>query len=666
MNKQQIDMKKISTLFILIFLAGNTVFSQTWDILDKSMAAWNVNGGSQVSLAWTSSQKGNGIRITQNTGYVNISKTEVAASNNYAFLIPQPLTVSPNTAYSIEIKARVHAIEGENLDLANTEAHQISARLNARNMAVFLKYGDESGGYIALSANAPETERYYLNTGEWHVYRFVFYADNTGYDVYLDNGQDPVFETAATTSMSGSNILRLGAESTHRCNIDIEYARMGTGDFWSKLKILSLALSSESQIEGRAATLIATANTALMADGEQLQAVIVNADNQPLMPAMTVPVSKNSARFELSIPETAPRGEYSVIVSAPGGKVGETAVTPRKADYTIYTSRFVGKSLVTFGNSITIAANSWAYQTGQKLGFGSHYNGAMSASIWCKREKIFDDGSILRTQNYYDSDFAGITTLHFDGMTKEEWQKRLNNCAIVHLQKYLWERKEEIPDCVIFSYGTNDPPELAGNPETDLETPYTMAGAIKWSIDTLQTLFPEAEIYLALPLQASAERNKNAATLQKILVMKAVADSLSIPVFDCFHESGITEANQSKYLSDGLHPNEIGKNLHSQYIISKLSEMEPETAIAVPKRENRKSIVVSSSVLGAGETLSLRSVKNGVCLTEATLYDVAGNGVTKKTGAETEYTIRLPERGIYILAVRLVDNSAETFKILVL
>lgn len=239
---------------------------------------------------------------------------------------------------------------------------------------------------------------------------------------------------------------------------------------------------------------------------------------------------------------------------------------------------FRGRSLVAFGNSITAAENSWAYQLYKQLDFGSFYNGAVGGAIWSKRERTTRSGKTIRTQNYGAPGFAGISNSNAANPDDSAFQKRINNCAIVHIQKYLADKTVPLPDVIILSYGTNDLNSAAvlGNTTAVLREKdpekldlYTMAGAVKWSIQTLQTRFPKAKLYVALPLQAKSEK-RNADNRIKIGVIKKICDGMQVPAFDCYTESGITQENSGQYLRDGLHPNEEGKKLHAQYVIKKL------------------------------------------------------------------------------------------------
>ena len=251
-----------------------------------------------------------------------------------------------------------------------------------------------------------------------------------------------------------------------------------------------------------------------------------------------------------------------------------------KKKYPPAATAFQDKNLVTFGNSITASKNSWAYQVQRRLGFKNLYNGALGGAIWSKRERVTSSGKTIRTQNYYDPDFAGISNGYAANPDDIEYQKRINNCAIVHIQKYLSDKNTTTPDFIILSYGTNDlsSTTVMGDAdavlrEKDLNNVdlYTMAGAVRWSIETLRTKFPKVKLYVLFPIQAKSE-NRNNDNLKKIGVIKKICDGMSVPYFDCFAESGITQQNNEQYLGDGLHPNESGKTVHGDYVVKKLKE----------------------------------------------------------------------------------------------
>lgn len=262
-----------------------------------------------------------------------------------------------------------------------------------------------------------------------------------------------------------------------------------------------------------------------------------------------------------------------LCVSCSGAKEkeGETPEPPA-------TSAFVGKNLVAFGNSITAATNSWAYQVQTGLGFRHLYNGAVGGAIWSKRERTTSTGANITTQDFSDPNFAGIS--NETNNSDLAFQRIINNCAVVHIQKYLSDRSAPKPDFAILSYGTNDltSDAVIGDAEAVLQAAdladvdlFTMAGALRWSIETLRAKYPDIKLYVALPLQAK-DSNKNTGNLKKIAVITKICDAMSVPYFDCYAESGITQANEATYLRDGLHPNADGQAVHAAYIIKKLEE----------------------------------------------------------------------------------------------
>lgn len=339
-------MRKTNIILVLILFVSNLFATETWDILDKSMTTWNVDGGLATNKAWTYTK---GKYITdapaQKSTYVNVTKTYAYKDYSYGFLTPQALSLQANTAYTFEVKARVKPIDKELFpDIAipgagegGFESNQISARLNNKNMAIHIKYGDAGEGYVSVAPNLGhnEDEVYRINTSEWHVYRFVFHADNLKYDVYIDDAEEAVFENVPTSGMTGSNILRLGAESTHRCNMDIEYVKMGTGDFNSKAKISSVSLASDSHVAHNQRTVSAMVHTILIPQGEKLLLSLTDASGADVAGPVEIEVAGDIATGELSIPASLPVGKYQLKAAAPEGKNGEVSMGAKTTPYYI-------------------------------------------------------------------------------------------------------------------------------------------------------------------------------------------------------------------------------------------------------------------------------------------------------------------------------------------
>lgn len=347
-------MKKINFLICLILLSGNLFATETWDVLDKTMTAWNVSGGASTNGAWTYSKASNtatnsslSTAVTQQNGYVNITKTYAYYNYNYTFLVSPAMTLQANTAYTIEIKARINPINKTTYPdvappasagpVAGFESNQLSARLNNKFLAIHIKYGGANEGYVSLAAGLThaDEEKYLLNTSEWHTYRFVFHADNLKYDVYIDGGENPVFENVPTTSLTGTNILKIGAESYHRCNMDIEYAKLGTGDFSSKPKITSVSVSSDSHVANHERTIQVNINSALINVGEKLTLSFVDKNGVDVLAPAEVTVNSNVTTTALTIPASVPVGKYELKVSAPAGSISGSPITPKSIQYVV-------------------------------------------------------------------------------------------------------------------------------------------------------------------------------------------------------------------------------------------------------------------------------------------------------------------------------------------
>lgn len=331
-------MKKINVFIALLLLLCCPVMPQTWDVLDKDMDAYNQDGGLAVNGAWQVNQGGNaGGVATQEEDYVNFKKTNAGGSGSGCWAWVRPATALPEleagVSYSVEVKARVQSV-GVADNGSYIEANQIALRLGGKGIAapIYLKYGDGvSGG--SLSSSADGADAYMLNTTEWQVYRWVFQADHASYDVYVDGINEPIFEDLDVVSTSDQNGVYFGAESYHRCNIDVMYVKMGTGDFFSRSKIVSVDLSSDSQVEKTARTIEVTVNTVRINDGEKLLVSLVDEDDRVLVDAVETRVEADKAVVQLTVPATLTRGNYFVKVAAPNDYIGDVPVRPQMVEY---------------------------------------------------------------------------------------------------------------------------------------------------------------------------------------------------------------------------------------------------------------------------------------------------------------------------------------------
>lgn len=232
------------------------------------------------------------------------------------------------------------------------------------------------------------------------------------------------------------------------------------------------------------------------------------------------------------------------------------------------------------GDSIT-AGEQWSFQVFNELGMASHHNVAVGSAVWYKRTIISGEKSVT-TQDYTAPDFAGISDGWEETDDISELQKRANNCAVVHTQKFIEEVRNgsfPAPDIFAFAMGTNDALECLGDPEKALTGKalegnssidlFTEAGAARWCIQRIMEEFPHCRVFILTPLQtATPEHNQK--NLKTIEILRQIAGGMSAQVIDCFKGCGICEkfeviGGQGKYLRDGLHPDIPGQMLQGKF-----------------------------------------------------------------------------------------------------
>lgn len=233
------------------------------------------------------------------------------------------------------------------------------------------------------------------------------------------------------------------------------------------------------------------------------------------------------------------------------------------------------------GDSIT-AGNQWSYYATQYLGFANHHNVAVGAATFSDRTQMYD-GVTYVTQNYDDPDFAGISGGWQPTTDPVEIQKKCNNCARVHVQKFISEVTAgtyPVPDIFVFAMGTNDETigtiedALNGKDANDLsaEVRRTMAGGARWAIQKIIETYPNCRVYVSAPIQR-ADETANEKGLQKTDILRGICNGLSVGFFNTFGECGITEKLETGtgiYLRDGLHPDTEGQKLMGRYLAKEI------------------------------------------------------------------------------------------------
>lgn len=252
----------------------------------------------------------------------------------------------------------------------------------------------------------------------------------------------------------------------------------------------------------------------------------------------------------------------------------QIAPVPQFADFTKL-------NLGVDGDSIT-AGNQWSYYATQYLGFANHHNVAVGSATFGDRTQVYG-GVTYVTQNYDDADFAGISDGWQPTTDPVEIQKRCNNCARVHVQKFISEVTAgtyPVPDIFVFAMGTNNgtigtiEDALNGKDANDLsaEVRQTMAGGARWAIQKIIETYPNCRVYVSAPIQR-ADETANEKGLQKTDILRGICNGLSVGFFNTFGECGITEKLETgtgRYLRDGLHPDTEGQKLMGRYLAKEI------------------------------------------------------------------------------------------------
>lgn len=103
-------------------------------------------------------------------------------------------------------------------------------------------------------------------------------------------------------------------------------------------------------------------------------------------------------------------------------------------------------------------------------------------------------------------------------------------------------------DIVTFSFGTNADTSM-GTYESTSADKTSLAGAMRYCIETMQANFPLTKLGVILPTRRSDGNLSNDVLKQRCELMTSIAHDYGVPVCDMFNESGTIPS----WYSDGLH-----------------------------------------------------------------------------------------------------------------
>ncbi len=140
-------------------------------------------------------------------------------------------------------------------------------------------------------------------------------------------------------------------------------------------------------------------------------------------------------------------------------------------------------------------------------------------------------------------------------------------------------------DYVVIEHGTND--YNGGIPLDNRQDPYdesTFGGALRTSIESLKGGFPNLQIILMTPTWCAfygeerstcEERDFGGGLLEDYVGLELqIGQDYGLLVLDNYHDSGIWEETEEKYLYDGLHLTVAGQQLIAERIADAIREIE--------------------------------------------------------------------------------------------
>lgn len=137
-------------------------------------------------------------------------------------------------------------------------------------------------------------------------------------------------------------------------------------------------------------------------------------------------------------------------------------------------------------------------------------------------------------------------------------------------------------DIISFMAGVNESEQTLGDvTDTVLDTPTTLCGAVKKSIELAIEKYPNAVMFLITPTPVTGNRNSlhpDSLLTKYVDKQKLIAKMYNIPVLDLYYESNLrpwNTTNHDKYYRDYCHLLEAGHKyvakLTKQFMLSKLS-----------------------------------------------------------------------------------------------
>ena len=624
-------MKKRNAMWAVMCMAVSGLFAQEstdWNVLNKDFSSdytgWKI-------------LKGGNMIVTQETGYVNITK---AANQRYAWLAPDAAFADLEAGEDYSIVARIR--------LGNTTtdpSNQMSLRLSPENviMPFYLAYGDGETGYISASQHG--TNPFHLNTSEFQEYGIYVHADHSTYDIYV-NGELAIPNVGKSGDTNkDANGVYFGSATNKACDMDIAYVRMGKGNL-IKASISAIELSQEVQVVGVETTVDVTIHTDLLTDGTVLLCSLVDGQGETVVSAVEATVASDVATARLTIPTTVAVGEYAVKVEVKDN----AAVTSLTVPYAVKEAENLQ------WNVLDRDFREVAWNEG--------------AEPWTISRNRVAENFITSTEegvSLYKTEAAG--SWYYAFLLSPE-------VTVAENTEYTFQVEARVKPIDKTQY-----PDAAEQPAGGVEGGFE-ANQIAFQQDgKLMSIFllcdtETAAGYVAAQEVSGTGFNPSAENRAELKtsdwhVYSLVSDAEEA-TYDVYVDGKQVLADQAWGKKSGANTVKLGGeswqrfNMDVRYVRIGEGNLVPgggTTGIAT--FAGGEGLTVSRTVLYAGESLSIAAGADQV-LSEAVFYSLTGKEMSRTSIQNSISELQVPAMpGMYILRVSLEDNTAKGFKVLV-
>ena len=259
--------------------------------------------------------------------------------------------------------------------------------------------------------------------------------------------------------------------------------------------------------------------------------------------------------------------------------------------YEYAVSQLGGKNIVNFGDSIFgmfEAPTDISTYIGELTGANVYNVGFGGTRVAQHASDYYDPFSMYRLA---EAVVSGDFTYQDEALSRAQ-DDASQTGALVTMYPTILSRLKSIDfnnvDIITIAFGTND--WQGGNALDNADTPKDtacIAGALRYSIETILTAYPHIKIFVCCPIYRfwnnadgtlNYDSDTQSSAVNGVLLTdivekeKDVANEYHLPFIDNYYELGINKFNRVIYFptTDGTHPNADGRKLIARHISAKL------------------------------------------------------------------------------------------------